>query len=124
MINVAPKLQRLSDMNTDYATNKNPNGKFRQGTVIEISGCELKAENGRFQLNAPFPSQGEGRAYFQWSRLGRGDRVLALSTSNLRGASSREVEAMLAAGQLRIVSEPELHPACCGCADCEARYAA
>ena len=110
--------------NTEYATSKNPSGKFRQGTIIEISGHELKAENGRFRLNAPFLPQGEGRAYFQWSRLGRGDRALAPSTNNLRGGSSRHIEEMIAAGQLRIVSEPSEHPACCGCADCDARYAA
>lgn len=109
----------------EYATSKNPNGKFRQGTVIEISGHSTKAENGRFQLNSPFLPQGHGHAYFQWTRLDR--RGCPLSdggTRNLRGAYSFQIEAMIADGQLRIVSEPDVHPACRGCADCDARYAA
>ena len=72
----------------NYATSKNPDGKFRQGTVINVQGHPVKAENGRFVLNAPFLPQGEGRAYFQWSRLGADGCVLrGHSTRNLRSGS-------------------------------------
>ena len=105
---------------TGYATTKNRNGKFRQGTIIEVKGCEKKADAGRFVLNAPFLPQGEGRAYFQWTRLGaNGERLKRQTTNNLRGEHSRTVAQWEAAGILTIVSEPEVHPACCGCAACE-----
>lgn len=110
---------------TEYATSKSPDGKFRQGTVIEIKGHSTKAENGRFVLAHPFLPQGEGRAYFQWYRLGASGQVLkGHGANNLRGAGSREIEEWIAAGLLTVVSEPEVHPACCGCSDCDAALAA
>ncbi len=111
--------------NAAYATSKNPAGTFRQGTIIEIVGHPTKSENGRFQLNAPFLPQGEGRACFQWSRLNASGAVLpGHSARNLRGASSRTMEQWIADGYLRIVSEPAVHPACCGCSDCDDALAA
>ena len=108
-----------------YATTKNPDGFLRQGTVIEIAGHPTKAENGRFVLLAPFLPQGEGRATFRWSRLGADGKVLqGHSTRNLRGTWSYRIEQWRCEGWFRVVSEPAVHPACCGCADWEARYAA
>lgn len=60
--------------------------KYAPGTIIEITGQPIAAENGRFQLEDPFPVQPNGDQYFQWSRLGKNDQPLkGKSTANLRG---------------------------------------
>jgi hypothetical protein len=58
--------------------------KYALGTIIEVEGHALKAENGRFKITLQIP-QPAGNAYFQWKRLGRNDKVLGESTNNHRG---------------------------------------
>jgi hypothetical protein len=85
---------------TVYATQANPTGKYREGTVIRIEGVSVKAENGTFVVNAPFIAQANGDAYIQYTRLGaKGQRLTAVYA--LRGHRASWLDR-----NATIVSEP------------------
>lgn len=68
--------------------------KYAEGTVIEVSGYPIKAENGRFVIDSHFPDQSNGEAYFQWTRLGKsGAPLKGISTNNMRGRRFSWLEA-------------------------------
>lgn len=59
--------------------------KYADGTVIDVSGQETKAENGRFVICEQFIDQPNGDAYFQYVRIDRHGSRLVRSTRNHRG---------------------------------------
>jgi hypothetical protein len=67
-------------------TYQEQNAKYAIGTVIEMSGSAVKADNGRFRISGHFNEQPNGTNYFQWKRINKKGEVLATVTSaNLRG---------------------------------------
>jgi len=90
-----------------YATQDNPHGRFCEGTVIKVSGASVKADNGTFRLESPFPAQPSGGAYLQWKRMKRnGETCEANTARNLRGGRASKLEGWIEKGICEVVSEP------------------
>ncbi len=92
---------------TNWATTENPSGFLCEGTIIKIEGAPTKADNGTFELCAPFLPQRDGGACFLWQRVSKRGVVLTDgSARNIRGATSRAVAELMALGMLSVVSTP------------------
>jgi hypothetical protein len=70
----------------DYATTDNPNGKYKEGTVIDVTGAAIKASNGRFVISHPFQPQPNEDSYHTLIRLDRNGHPLESHVArNCRG---------------------------------------
>jgi hypothetical protein len=50
--------------------------KYAIGTIIEVEGQALKADNGRFVIDTHFPVQPDGNQYYQWRRIGKNGKPM------------------------------------------------
>lgn len=87
----------------EWATQQNPEGFFRKGTIIVVEGMSRKVENGRFVVEGPFPFQPSGGSYHQWIRLTASGRPTTSRTASaIRGGRAVQIARMLAQGTMRI----------------------
>ena len=64
-------------MNTTKLTTAEQDAKYAIGTIIEVEGQFLKADNGRFVIDEHFPTQPDGDQYYHWRRLGKSGKPLS-----------------------------------------------
>ena len=70
-----------------YATEENPDGKYKKGTIIKITGQKTKVENGTFKITTLFGKQphNKGDAYFLYKRVLKSGKLSKNVKSGLRG---------------------------------------
>ena len=71
----------------EYATEENPSGKYKKGTIIKITGQKTKVENGTFKITTLFGKQphNKGDAYFLYKRVLKNGKLSKNVKSGLRG---------------------------------------
>jgi hypothetical protein len=86
-----------------WATQSNPEGFFKKGTIVEVSRAPLKADNGRFVVGGPFPFQPRGLSTHLWTRLTKtGAKTTASDTTALRGGNAKKICDWIESGIMRI----------------------
>ena len=70
-----------------YATDQNPEGKYKKGTRIKITGQKIKVSNGLFEISTLFGKQpyNKGDAYFLYKRVLKDGRLSRNKKTGLRG---------------------------------------
>ncbi len=70
----------------NYATTKNPNGKYKNGTIIKITGRKIKVANGTFKITSLFgPQPKSDDAYFLYTRILNNGKLSTNKKTGLRG---------------------------------------
>ena len=70
-----------------YANEKYPQGKYKKGTKIKITGQKIKVNNGTFQITMLFPKQSANKSdsYFLYKRILKNGKLSKNIKSGLRG---------------------------------------
>jgi hypothetical protein len=64
-------------MMTTLPSHEEQDAKYAIGTVIEVEGQEIKADNGRFVIDHHFPVQPNGDQHYHWRRIGKSGKPLS-----------------------------------------------
>jgi hypothetical protein len=72
-------------MNATNLTAAEQDAKYAIGTMIEVEGQPIKADNGRFVIETHFPVQPSGEQYYQWRRVKNGKLVQGWRSEAVRG---------------------------------------
>ena len=70
-----------------YANMSHPQGKYKVGTKIKITGQKVKVSNGTFQITTLFPKQSANKndSYFLYKRVLKDGRLSKNIKTGLRG---------------------------------------
>ena len=70
-----------------YANVSYPQGKYKVGTKIKITGQKVKVDNGTFQITSLFPKQSANKSdsYFLYKRVLKDGKLSKNIKTGLRG---------------------------------------
>jgi hypothetical protein len=76
---------------------------YTKGARFEVTGAEIQADNGTFEIVCTFPTQPDGDDHFVWSRVMKNGEVSkSRSTNALRGGRASWLDR-----HARIISQPK-----------------